>query len=55
MSMGTGAVCVMRSFMINNRGHTLSGDQIKRNEIGAACSTYGGEKNVAHRYFGGET
>ena len=31
-----------------------AGDQIKRNEIGAACSTYGRDRKVAHRVFVGK-
>ena len=31
-----------------------SGDQIKKNELDRACSTYGGEKRCIHG-FGGET
>jgi hypothetical protein len=31
-----------------------SDDQIKKNEIGGACGTYGGQERCIH-YFGGET
>ena len=34
-------------------GH-FSGDQIENNEMGRACSTYGGEERLIHG-LGGET
>jgi hypothetical protein len=32
----------------------VNGDQIKKNEVGGACSTYGGEESCIQD-FGGET
>jgi hypothetical protein len=34
--------------------HPILGDQIEKNEIGGACSTYGGEE-MCTQCFGGET
>jgi hypothetical protein len=34
--------------------HQMLFDQIKKNEIGGACSTYGGKQRSMHD-FGGET
>jgi hypothetical protein len=34
--------------------HHHSGDQIKKNEVGGACSTYGGGERCVQG-FGGET
>jgi len=32
-----------------------SGDQIKKNEVGRACSTYGGEERCTQDFGGGDT
>ena len=34
--------------------HPIMSDQIEKNEMGGACSTYGGEKRCT-QCFGGET
>jgi len=34
--------------------HPILSDQIEKNEMGGACSTYGGEERCTQR-FGGET
>ena len=40
--------------MIRTPTQYCSGDQIEKNEMGGACSTYGGEERRI-QYFGGET
>jgi hypothetical protein len=40
--------------MICIHHQNYSGDQIKKNEVGRACSTYGGEERCIQD-FGGET
>jgi len=41
---GNGENYTMESFMICNLTQYFSGDTIENNEIGGACSTYGGEE-----------
>ena len=48
---GSGENYIMRSLMITQY---CSGDQIEKNEVGGACSTYGGEDRCIQA-FGGET
>jgi hypothetical protein len=53
---GSGEDRMVRSF--TSRTHyqilrTISGDQIRKNEIGGVCSAYGGEERVIEG-FGGE-
>jgi hypothetical protein len=38
--------CIVRSLMICTFTQYFSGDQIEKNEIGGACSAYGGEESV---------
>jgi hypothetical protein len=38
--LGTGEDCIMRSFIICT-AHEILSDQIKKNEMGGACGTYG--------------
>jgi hypothetical protein len=40
--------------MICTLHHIFSGDKIEKNEMGGACSTYGGEESCIQG-FGGET
>ena len=40
--------------MISTAHKYCSGDQIEKNEMGGACSTYGGEERCMQG-FGGET
>ena len=51
---GSGENYVMRSLMIFTRHPIMFGDQIEKNEMGLACSTYGGEERRIQG-FGGET
>ena len=44
----------MRRLMICTAKQILFGDQIEINEMGGACSTYGGEESCIQG-FGGET
>jgi len=44
----------MRSLMIIFHTQYDSRDKIEKNEMGGACSAYGGEEGV-YRVFGGET
>jgi hypothetical protein len=44
----------MRGLMICTRTQYCSVDQIEKNEMGAACSTYGGEESCIQG-FGEET
>ena len=44
----------MRSLKISTSQQILSGDQIETNEMGGACSTYGGKERCIQG-FGGET
>jgi hypothetical protein len=37
---------MMRSFIICTPHQILEGDQIKDNEMGGACSTYGGDEKI---------
>ena len=53
MQVGT-RDCITRNFMIGTPQKYYSGDQIKRNEMGGACSTYGRQQRCI-RGFGGET
>ena len=43
----------MRNFIICITQEIYSGDQIKKNESGGACGTYGGQE-MCIREFGGE-
>ena len=45
---------ILRSLMICTAHPMCSGDQIEKNEMGGACSAYGGEKRFIQG-FGGET
>jgi hypothetical protein len=44
----------MKSLMISVLTHYFSGNKIKKNEMGGACSPYGGEERRIQD-FGGET
>ena len=44
----------MKSLMICTPHNNCSGDKIEKNEMGGACSTYGGERRCIQG-FGGET
>ena len=44
----------MRNLMIFTRHLVMFGNQIEKNEVGRACSTYGGEERCIQG-FGGET
>jgi len=45
---------IMGSLMICTPYPNCSGDQIEKNEMGGACSAYGGEERCVQD-FGGET
>jgi len=45
---------IIRSLIICPPHPILSGDQLEKNGVGGACSTYDGEKRRI-QYFGGET
>jgi hypothetical protein len=45
---------IMRSFMILLLTHYCADDKIEKNEMGGACSAYGGKKRRVQD-FGGET
>jgi len=51
---GRGESYIMRSLMIFTHHLIMFGDQIDKNEMGVACSTYGGEERCIQG-FGGET
>jgi len=53
-SQGSGENYILRSLMICIPQQILSCDQIKKDEIGRACSTYQGEERCIQG-FGGET
>jgi hypothetical protein len=45
---------ITRSFVLSTPQQIILGDQIKKNEMGGACSTYGREERCI-QVFGGET
>jgi hypothetical protein len=45
---------ITRSFMFSTPQQIILGDQIKKNEMDGACSTYGREEGCI-QLFGGET
>jgi hypothetical protein len=46
--------CITRNLMTCNHHKNYSGNQIEKNEMGGACSTYGGKERCIED-FGGET
>jgi hypothetical protein len=48
-----GGECIRESFGISLLTEYYSRDQIKKNEVGWACSAYGGEKRVAYTFLVG--
>ena len=50
----SGGNYIKRSFMLSTPQQIVLGDQIKKNEIGGACSTHGKEDRYI-QVFGGET
>jgi hypothetical protein len=47
---GTGENFTLRSVMVCTANRDYPGDQIKENEVGGSCDTYGGEERCIQNF-----